>query len=368
MTHLGVDGRELQRHRRTGIARYALEVVKAASARGWTVTVYGDGDTRRDLALPGVTVRALPAPATVWWDQVALPRALRDDGVLVLLSPYYKAPLQAPCPSVITIHDLFFIGYPGHRRPVMDALRTAAARLYARRAQAVIADSEHTARTVVERLGVDRGRITVVPVAVGAEFVPSSLDERTRARYGVGGAYVLYVGNFMPHKNLGTLLRAWAALPGALRASHRLVLAGGGDAGHAGLHALAATLGIAGSVVFPGRVDDADLPALYSGAAVLVLPSLAEGFGLPAVEAMACGTPVIVSDGGALPEVTAGAAVVVDAGKEETIASAITAVLVDPDHAAALRRRGAARAQAFTPVHTTARVLDLLERVARGHR
>jgi glycosyltransferase involved in cell wall biosynthesis len=368
MIRLGVDGRELRREGRTGIARYALEVVKAASARGWAVVVYGDASTRRHLALPGVTVRTLAAPATVWWDQVTLPRALREDGVRVFLSPYYKAPLHAPCPCVITIHDLFFIGYPGHRRPMMDGFRTAAARLYAARAHAVIADSEHSARTVVERLGLDRSRITVVPVAVGAEFVPSPLHERTRVRYGVGSAYVLYVGNFRPHKNLGRLLRAWAALPGALRASHRLVLAGGDDAGRAGLHALAATLGIADSVVFTGHVDDADLPGLYSGAAVLVLPSLEEGFGLPAVEAMACGTPVIVSDGGALAEVTAGAAVVVDAGKEEAIASAITAVLVDPDHAAVLRRRGTARAQAFAPAHTTARVLDLLERAARGHR
>jgi glycosyltransferase involved in cell wall biosynthesis len=368
MMRLGVDGRELQRDRHTGIARYTLEVVREASARGWSVTVYGDGHTRRDLALPGVTVRVLPAPATLWWDQVALPRALRADGARVLLSPYYKAPVLAPCPCVVTVHDLFFIGYPGRRQPLMDALHTAAARLYARRARAVIADSEHSARAVVQRLGIGRGRITVVPVAVGAEFLPSPLGQQTRARYGVGGAYVLYVGSFMPHKNLGRLLRAWAALPGALRASHRLVLAGDGDPGRAGLHALASSLGITASVVFPGRIDDADLPSLYSGASVLVLPSLEEGFGLPAVEAMACGTPVIVSDGGALPEVTAGAAVVVDADKEEAIASAITAVLVDADHAAALRRRGAARAQAFAPAHTTARILDLLERVARGER
>ncbi|MEX2146952.1 MAG: glycosyltransferase family 1 protein [Candidatus Rokuibacteriota bacterium] len=368
MTRLGIDGRELQRDGRTGIARYALEILTAASARGWTVTVYGDHDTRRDLALPGVTVRVLQAPATVWWDQVALPRALRADGARVLLSPYYKTPLWSPCPSVVTIHDLFFIGYPGRRRPVMDGLRTAAARLYAWRAHGVIADSEHSARAVVERLGIDRRRITVAPVAVGAEFVPSALDERARARYGVGGAYVLYVGNFMPHKNLHRLLRAWGLLPGALRARHRLVLAGGGDAGRAGLRALAAALGIADSVVFPGRVADGDLPGLYSAAAVFVLPSLEEGFGLPAVEAMACGAPVIVSDGGALPEVTAGAAVVFDAGKEEALAAAITAVLVDREHADVLRRRGAARARAFAPAHTTARVLDLLERVAHGHR
>ena len=91
---VGIDGRELQRDRRTGIGRYALEVVTAASRRGWTVTLYGDGGTRRDLGLPGVTVRSLVAPATAWWDQVTLPRALREDRAAVFLSPYYKTPLH----------------------------------------------------------------------------------------------------------------------------------------------------------------------------------------------------------------------------------------------------------------------------------
>ena len=365
---VGIDGRELQRDRRTGIGRYALEVVTAASRRGWTVTLYGDGGTRRDLGLPGVTVRSLVAPATAWWDQVTLPRALREDRAAVFLSPYYKTPLRSPCPSVITIHDLFFIGYPGRPRALADAVRTAAARLYARRARGIVADSEYSARAVVERLGVARARITVVPVALGAEFEPSVLLASRRARYAVGPAYVLYVGNFMEHKNLRRLLRAWALVPGALRARHRLVLAGGDDRGRRTLDALAVTLGIADSVMFPGHVEDADLPGLYSGASIVVLPSLEEGFGLPAVEAMACGAPVIVSDRGALPEVTGGAAVVVDADKEDALASAIAAVLVDPEHAAVLRRRGLARARDFAPAHTAERVLDLLERVAAGRR
>jgi glycosyltransferase involved in cell wall biosynthesis len=365
---LAIDGRELRRDRRTGIGRYALEVVRAASQRGWTILVYGDADTRRDLELPRVTVRALAAPTSAWWDQVTLPRALREDDAAVFLSPYYKTPLRAPCPCVITIHDVFFIGYPGRRRPVGDAARTVAARLYVRRARGIVADSEHSARAIVERLGVPRARITVVPVALGPEFEPSLLLQARRVRYAVGAAYVLYVGNFRLHKNLGRLLRAWALVPDTLRARHRLVLAGGDDEGRRPLHSLAVSLGIADSVVFPGRVDDADLPGLYSGASVVVLPSLEEGFGLPAVEAMACGAPVIVSDRGALPEVTGSAAVIVDADKEDALASAIAAVLVDREYAGVLRRRGLARARDFAPAHTAERVLDLLERVAAGRR
>ncbi len=116
--------------------------------------------------------------------------------------------------------------------------------------------------------------------------------------------------------------------------------------------------------VFPGRIDDADLPGLYSACAAFVLPSLDEGFGLPAVEAMACGAPVIVSDRGALPEVAGPGAAVVDVGSEGALAAALARVLLEPEHRDALRRRGRARASDFAPDRTATRVLDLLESLA----
>src|SRR5206468_1659308 len=191
----------------------------------------------------------------------------------------------------------------GIGRYLREVLRAAAARGYARRARAIVTDSEHSRRAVIERLGVAPAKVTTIGVAVGAEFVPTLLADVARARYRLGGSYVLSVGNFMPHKNLEGLLRAWASLPPTLRAAHRLVLAGGDAGRRPRLETLTRALGVTASVVFPGRIDDADLPGLYSACAAFVLPSLDEGFGLPAVEAMACGAPVIVSDRGALPEV-----------------------------------------------------------------
>jgi glycosyltransferase involved in cell wall biosynthesis len=172
------------------------------------------------------------------------------------------------------------------------------------------------------------------------------------------------VGNFLPHKNLPRLLRAWAALPEVL-GGHRLVLAGGALAGRAALRALADSLGLGDCVVFPGLVADADLPALYGGAAALVQPSLEEGFGLPALEAMACGTPVVASRRGALPEVVGDAGVLVDPEDERALASALARVLGSAGERRALAGRGLARAASFTAERTAGRVVELLQATAR---
>src|SRR5499433_3906773 len=168
MMQLGIDGRELVEGMRTGIGRYVREVVRAGSVRGWRCTVYGDARTTLPETLPGVRLTRLAAAGTRWWDQIALPRALARDGAHVFLSPYYKGPLAAPCPVVLTIHDLYFIGYGG-RRGLRDAVLTAAARLYARRARAIVSDSEHSRRAVVERLGVPPAKVATIGVAVGDE-------------------------------------------------------------------------------------------------------------------------------------------------------------------------------------------------------
>jgi glycosyltransferase involved in cell wall biosynthesis len=359
---LAVDGRELRAGVRTGIQRYTLEVLRAAVARGLECILYVDRATGFE-GVPGVRCTSLGG-FTQWWDQVALPAALRRDAVEVFLSPYYKRPLAAPCPTVVTIHDLFFIGYPGRRRPLRDAAMTRLARLYAAGASAIIADSEHSRRAIVERLGLAPERTAVIPVGLGREFRPLEPSPVQRERYGLDTAYALYVGNFLPHKNLERLLRAWAAMPATLASSHRLVLAGGARAGRSTLEALAASLRLGDRVAFAGLVDDADLPAVYGGAAVLVQPSLEEGFGLPVLEAMACGTPVIASRRGALPEVVGDAGVLVDPEDERALTAALTRLLGSAAERRALAERGLARAAHFTVERTAGRVVELLQATA----
>jgi glycosyltransferase involved in cell wall biosynthesis len=360
---LGVDGRELRPGVRTGIGRYLLEILRAASRDGWSCVVYGDPGARLDQTLPGVTVQTLDGSWTQWWDQVALPRALARDRITVFLSPYYKGPVRAPCPVVLTIHDLYFINYPGRHRPVYEAIVTRAARAYAGRATAVISDSEYSKREIVARLGVSAAKVSVIPVALGGEFKPASLTAAARARYALRSPYVLYVGNFNLHKNIPRLVRGFALLPGPMRSRHSLVLAGGYGDGRPELARLADSLGLTDRVIFSGRIEDADLPAVYSEAAVYVTPSLEEGFGATVLEAMACGAPVIASNRAALPEVVGDAGLLFDPEQERELASVLSRVLSDPALADDLRRRSIARAGLYTPARTTGRILALLREV-----
>ncbi len=364
---IGVDGRELVQGVHTGIGRYLLEVLRAASNAGWDVVVYTDHPWPQALALPGVRVLVLRAPWTFWWNQQSLPRRLAKDRVSVYLSPYYKGPLLTSCPVVLTIHDLMFIQYLGRSRFVYDTVMTTLAGTYATGATAIITDSESSKRTIVGRLRVRADKVTVIPVAVGSEFTPQGITEAVRWKYGIVGAYVLSVGNFLPHKNLPRLLEAYAKMSAPHRGACRLVLAGGDRGRQRELEREVVRLGLEGRVVFPGTIADADLPALYGGCSLFVLPSLAEGFGLPALEAMACGAPVVASNRGAIPEVVGDAALLVNPEDHAAMASAMERVLSSEQLAGELRQRGLLRVREFTPDRTAGRVLQLLEQVGRGH-
>jgi alpha-1,3-rhamnosyl/mannosyltransferase len=369
---LGVDVREWEPRRRTGIGTF-LEMFLGEAPRqrpGLTLLLYGNGATALPPAV-SVAVRRLPEPFRLWFDQIGLARGMRADGVEVFLSPYYKMPLACPCPGVITIHDLLFLEYPPTPRHATARYRLLfrlGATLMARRAAAVLTDSEWSRRQILRRFGLPGERVVVTPLGVSPRFrpVPPEIVRRVAVRYGLQGDYVLYVGNFRPHKNVAALLEAYAALPDSVRARVSLALAGDPETGAAPLKAAAAARGLAQAVRFLGSVPDADLPALYSGATAFCFPSLAEGFGLPPLEAMACGAPVLCSDAAALPEVVGEAASLVNARHPEAIAAALESLLADGPTRAILRDRGLIRAAAFTPERFAARVLEVLERVLHG--
>lgn len=362
---LGVDGREVAGGIRTGIGRYLTAVVRAARQQGIECIVYADRELPVREPLQDAAVRIIPWRPAVWWDQVSLPRRLAADGISVFLSPYYKGPLRASCPVVLTIHDLLFIEYLGRARPVYDRVMTWLAGLYAGRAAAIITDSEYARRTIVSRLGLGPERVTVIPLGVAPEFRPVPFDEAVGRRYGVRRPYVLAVGNFLPHKNLARLVQAFAGLPESVRRDCLLVLAGD-DAGRGdAVLAEADRLGIGKQVVLTGVVADADLPVLYAGCETFVIPSLDEGFGLPAVEAMACGAPVIASDRASLPEVVDKAGLLVDPSRAEAISSALASVLSDQKLQSDLRRRSLDRAEAFRGNNSAQRVLALLQAVVQ---
>lgn len=370
---LAVDCREFVTGRITGIGRFLRDLLAEIAGNRphlRTVAIAGPGNAI-PVTAPHLEVVRLPGRPTLYWDQVLLPRALRASGATAFFSPYYKAPAAAPCPTLVTIHDVIPLRFPeyarGYGRLYAAALRRWAAWL-ARRATAVITDSEFSKGELLAELGLAPERVHVVYLGVRPEFRPPAPGETiaaAAARYGIDGPYLLAVSNFLPHKNLPRLVEAYAALPAALRARTRLVLAGA-PGGHGHVRPVDRASLAGSGVILPGFIAPEDHPAVYAGATALVCPSLAEGFGLPVVEAMACGTPVVCARAGALPEVAAEAALYVDPTDVRSISAGLHRILEDEPLRRDLAGRGLARARRFEPGKTAGRLVDLLEDGAAG--
>jgi glycosyltransferase involved in cell wall biosynthesis len=273
----------------------------------------------------------------------------RAEGFDLFHAPGYVAPRRLPCPLVLTIYDLVALSHPElARRSNVFHYRWRLPRS-ARAAARIIVPTECVAREVVERLGVPRDRLRVVPLGVDSQMRSPSLDARVRvrARHHLSRPFVLFVGNIEPKKDLPTLLRAFALLK-RQGLPHELAIAGKRGWKCRDVFRLPAELGIEGDVRFLGYVEEEDLPGLYGASELFVLPSLAEGFGLPPLEAMACGAPVVTSDAEALVETTGDAAEHVPARDPEALAEAMRRVLSDPALRERMRAAGLERAAQFT--------------------
>jgi glycosyltransferase involved in cell wall biosynthesis len=292
----------------------------------------------------------------------------------------HSVPEGIDCPLVVTLYDLSFLTHP--------QLHTLANRLHCLRGTAralargarPIAISEHTRRDAAHLLALPEQAIEVIYPAAGPGFRPVPAEEAAAvaARYGLDGPYVLTVGTLEPRKHLPALLAAWRMLPEAVRAGHRLAvagpsgwLAGAPEAliGPAGEPGAGESDAAGGRVLLLGEVPDADLPALYSGAAAFVYPSLYEGFGLPPLEAMACGAPVVASRAASLPEVVGDAAMLVDPHDPGSIRDGLASVLTDRAWAAALREAGPRQAALYSWERAARQTLAVYRRAAaESHR
>jgi len=365
---VALDGLPLQ-VRSAGIAGYTEELVRALAALhpAPALTLFGLAAWPGAAAAPSLPSnvrwrRALLYPAIMGAPLMALPRllplgaALRD--VDLFHATNYCVP-RARVPLVITVHDLALLRFPALGTP---ALRQMVGRVQAGAAAArrVIADSEATARDLRELLGVPGAKLRVVYPGCAAHFQPldAAAAGAVLARHGLAPGYIMHLGTREPRKNLPRLLRAYGRLGAA---APPLVLAGGAGWGVDELPALFDTLGLRSRVRLLGPVASADLPALYSGAALFAYPSLYEGFGLPVLEAMACGTPVVTADVASLPEVAGDAALLVDPHDDVALADAIGRVLRDPALHADLRARGLARARTFTWERCAAQTMAVYE-------
>ena len=308
-----------------------------------------------ELAAPGLQLHAVRAagrgrPSRIAWSQIAAASAARRAGANLLHGVHYELPLRAEAgvPQVVTVHDLTLITHPEwHEAAKVRWFRWAMRRAVAR-AERVLCVSATTARDLSEQLGIDPARIDVTPLGTDLRRAPDGDVAALRGRLGLGERepYLLGLGTLEPRKDLPTLVRAFALLAHDL--PHRLVLAGLAGWGAGPLHQVVAASGVADRVLFTGYVPETDKAALFSGADVFVYPSRYEGFGLPVLEAMACGVPAVTTTGGSLPEVAGDGALLVEPGDPGVLAAAIAKLLGDPEGAGALARRGLARAATQT--------------------
>jgi glycosyltransferase involved in cell wall biosynthesis len=328
-------------HQPTGMQRYGLELARR----------FGD---RVQMVRPAQALRGV---AGHLWEQIYLPSAVRGK---LLWSPNNTGPL-AVRRQVCTMHDLIPLDRPAwFNRRFACWYEWLLPRL-AKQVRHIITVSEFTKCRVVELLGVPPEKVTVILHGVDERFSPQSEEDISIVRRLLGiksQAYLLYVGNLEPRKNPHRLLEAWGMAQCSVPEEIELVVAGAQGSSRVFEKVLLGA--IPPRVHFTGYVPDEHLPALYAGSLALVYPSLYEGFGLPPLEAMACGTPVVTSASTSLPEVVGDAAILVDAGDTRSIADGMIRIVSSRALREDMRRRGFARVKGFTWERTARETLQVL--------
>ena len=351
-----------------GIGRYTRELIRALSridlendyvlfsaGRDQNEALWPDNYRRRSLPL---TDRHL---AILWHRlRLPLPVELITGSIDIYHSPDFVLPPVARARTALTVHDLSFMRYPEcSSPPLLDYLMRHVPRSVAR-ADLILADSQSTLRDLVDLLHVTEECVQVVYPAIGDRFqpVPLTKAQSVHERYGIRRPYILSLGTLQPRKNYPRLIQAFARLRAERGIPHQLVIGGGrGWLGEA-IEETITSLGLEDHVHLAGFIDDGDLPALYSAADLFSFPSLYEGFGIPVLEAMACGTPVVTSNVSSLPEAAGDAALLVDPLDVGDIAQAIWRALDDSDLRYRLIERGLVQSTVFTWDRSARELLD----------
>jgi len=364
-----------------GIGRYTRELVRALAEldRGHDYVLFAatGGQRPADTSWPpNFQTRSVPLSdraLAILWHRLQLPLwvELATGRVDIFHSPdFVLPPVRRAClehsrraKTLVTVHDLSFIRYPQCADANLRAYLNKVVPRSVHRADLVLADSQSTKDDLVELLGVEPAKIEVVYPGVEERFRPiedQALLREASKRYSLPPRFILGLGTLQPRKNFARLIEAYSLLVTRHPSLH-LVIAGGKGWLYEEIFAAVERLGLEEKVVFPGFVADEDLPALYNLADLFVFPSLYEGFGLPPLEALACGTPVITSDASSLPEVMGEAGLMVEATDTEALAGAMKRVFEDDALREEMVAKGMKQAKKFTWEQAAAKLLSLYE-------
>ncbi len=375
--HLTINGHLLsfdRSFRQAGVSNHTrhliLELAKLDRHNQYTLFV-GPG-VRQHLALPEnwqVLESRLPTIKPKYripWEQFVAPLLLARQRATLFHGLLNIAPLLSPVPTIVTIHDLAFMDVTGSHRKANRRYLAAATRQGVRQAAHIFAVSEYSKQAIVERLGIDSARISIAYNAAGEQYRPRSAAELAawRRDKGVPEQFMLYLGTLEPRKNIPNLLRAYAKVRAEVQMP---LLIGGGKGWHfEEIFATHAELGLGDSVQFLGYVPSEDLPLWYNAATLFVYPSRYEGFGIPPLEAMASGTPVLTTNATSIPEVVGDAAIQVDPDDVDGMADQLRRLAHDQALRADLRERGLRRAGDFSWATLAQNTLEVYRQVGGG--
>lgn len=382
--HIAINGHFLDQPT-TGSGQYTRNLwqalAKVGAANEYSILYHhSNADQRITTARPQKTAyRATTTPfdrlnsdlAKVWFEQISFPVFCRRERMDLAHVPYFAPPLRPLLPTVVTIHDLIPMVLPAYRGSPLVRLYTHLVAAAALRAELILTDSQASKRDILRLLGLPGERVRVIPLAAEERFHPVEDAEHlkgTKDKYGLPDDYLLYLGGFDCRKNLAALLRAFARVAQEPGGCHRLVIAGRLPERDTPFfpdpRRLARETGVEQEVIFIGWVAEEDKAALYSGARAFVFPSLYEGFGLPVLEALACGAPVITSNLSSLPEIVGPSGLTIDPQEPDQLAQAMIELLNDEEMQRELGRKGLERAGEFSWERTARQTLAAYEEVA----
>lgn len=353
----------------SGTKRYMSNIIRALLAtdlKNEYVIYYDQESCLGDN--PSAMEKVIKMPTKLLWDHIALPLAAKKDGIDVLFCPKNVVPPLSNCKSVITVHDLGYMVNPTYYPPIDTLYMNMAIRWSVRKSSAIIAVSQNTKIDLVSRLRVKAEKIYCIYESMNEDYIPikdRARLEDVRDKYNLPSEFFLSLAGLQRRKNLPNLIKAFSLAKERSEINHKLVMVGAASWQHSTILNEVEASPVKDEIMWLKFVAEEDLPAIYNLATALIFPSLYEGFGLPLLEAMACGCPVVCSNTSSLPEIAGGAAILVDPTNVEQLADGIYRVITEDKLRNSLTKKGLKRASYFSWQRAARETLEVFEEVYR---